>query len=582
MTVLAELADPIVEPVTSRREARELLVINLAGDQATMGRQHGELLREVGDYEAVLAYYPRMLEYVLGANVSPATFRMLTPVIDALLRRLEARRAPIYRARARAFCDALGLEHDYCRHMFVMDLLQNIVGVAGRFGIGTSRRLAARAAIQACSSLAVWGSASADGQVYHARNFDFPGSGIWEQQPAVVLCTPRDGQRYGFVTTRGGDVPGVTAFNEAGITISMHTCFHRSVRFSGRGAVDLGHELIRRTTCLDDAIRIARERPVASTWGILVSSARERSALSLEINGGGVAVIRPSAGEDFLAQTNRYRHPALRSAQVAPSAGSIMNSDGRFHTARRHGKRAMAGAGLDVAGLQAMLGSHEDPDLPLVERAAGGILAQGITVQSIVCDPGRQEIHVSVGTCPTGKGPYVAVPWRWSEPVGQRIVRLDAAAPPSSRYSSGTSGQAYRSYLDAVRVDGQGAPRAEVAHALERACELDPDDPTYRLMGGGHRLAGGDLRGALEHFARGLERERSPFSRGQLLLWASRAADAVGEAERAQAYRAELLGLRHPLLADYHARAHHEARRPYPRRRLRKVMVNLEITDLLD
>ena len=41
------------------------------------------------------------------------------------------------------------------------------------------------------------------GTLKHARNFDFPGIGVWDQAPEVVLCDPDEGVRYGFVTSRG-------------------------------------------------------------------------------------------------------------------------------------------------------------------------------------------------------------------------------------------------------------------------------------------------------------------------------------------------------------------------------------------
>ena len=81
-----------------------------------------------------------------------------------------------------------------------------------------------------CSSLAVWGDATVDGELRHARNFDFPGATMWDTAPAVVFCEPTDGLRYGFVTTRGVDAPGITCFNEAGLTLTVHTRFHRDVR----------------------------------------------------------------------------------------------------------------------------------------------------------------------------------------------------------------------------------------------------------------------------------------------------------------------------------------------------------------
>ena len=56
-----------------------------------------------------------------------------------------------------------------------------------------------------------------------------------------------------------------------------------------------------------------------------------------------------------------------------------------------------------------------------------------------------------------------------------------------------------------------------------------------------------DFDGALRHFARGLEFETAPFSRGQLLLWASRTARALGKGTLAHEHRKALNQISHPL-----------------------------------
>ncbi len=559
-----------------QRRVHPLTVVRLAGTQAEMGHQHGTLTRGMGGHQEVLSYYPRMPKVVLGSEG-----RLVAPLLQLALRRLERRRPQAYRARSRAFFRALGMNTGYSRNTFVMDLLQNVVGIAGRLGLGPFRRKAARAAHASCSTLAAWGAASDDGTLRHARNFDFPGSGIWERHPAVVFCTPDDGLRYGFVTTRGADVPGVTAFNEAGLTLTFHTCFHKHVRFDGIGAVDLGHEIIRKAESLDDAVRIACARPVASSWNVIVSSARQRSAMVLEINGQTVDVFRPARGEDFVACANRYRTNALRQGQVSPSAGFIANSEGRSKVLRRHALRG----GLSVAELQQLLGTHEDPSDPARERPAGGVLAQGISVQSVVVEPEAERVHVSLGDCPTGLGPYATVDWSWDDAVGCEVSHPEPATlaytSKPSRFETGPAQEAYGAYVECSRLQGQGAPARRIEETIGRAIELAPDEPAYRLIGAGFALHAGDVVSGLRHLEAGLEREWSPFHRGQLLLWASRAASAIGQAEPAQRYRAELAQLDDPLLTELQADAAAEQKRPFPRRRFRKIHVNVDFPDLI-
>lgn len=565
------------------RPAHPLLVLRLRGSQAEMGQQHGELLRRHGGHEAVLRYYPRMPEVMMGPAHGGPPAALARPIVGLLLRRLDRDRPRDLRERSRAFFAALGLPASYSRHLFVMDLLQNVVGAAGRLaGLGPSRRLMAGCAVPACSSVAVWGGASRDGALRHARNFDFPGAGVWERWPAVVFCQPEGGQRYGFVTTRGADTPGVTGWNEAGLTVTAHTRFHRDVRWSGAGVVDLTHDIVRRAETLDDALKVARERPSQSTWGIIVSSARERRAVVLEVTARAVEVVRPRAGEDFLLQTNRYATPSLARDEVAPCVGHLANSDGRAQVIRARVERGLAAGGLDAGDLQALLGAHDDPEVEGQGRAAGGVLAQGISVKSVVVEPDARRVHLSVGPCPTGGGPWTTVGWDWDGPPDAREVEADLEHRPlHPRFAAGPRRAGHERYVAAVGLDGQGAPTGQVAQAIEEAVALDPEEPGYRLIAAGFRLRHGEVEAALAHLRAGLAHERAPFHRGQLLLWAARAADACGRPDEAREHREALRRLSSPHLGDHHAAVDVDARRPWTRRRLRRVVVNMVFPDLV-
>lgn len=576
MTIASEAA-PGAALDLDTRPAAPLLVTRLAGSQADMGRQHGELLLAAGGWQGTIDYYPRMPEVLIGLR-GGVPLPLLRPILELWKRRLDRARPPEYRARTRAFYQALGLHPNQSMNVFVMDLLQNVVGLAGRLGIGPSHRLAAACAIPACSSIAVWGAASKGGTMRHARNFDFPGNRLWERQPEVVFCRPDGEMRYGFVTTRGADVPAVTAWNEAGITVGPHTRFHKDVRFDAAGIVDLVHSIVAKAETLADAERLVRERPVASTWGLLVSSVRDRSAVVLETTGKGVGVVSPRPGEDFLPQTNRYLAAPLREREVAPSIGHIANSDGRYRSLR---VRARQGA-MDQHDLQDLLGSHAHDETG-AERPAGGVLAQGISVQSVVVEPEARVTHVSVGPSPTGGGPWVDVPWDWDGPVGATEACTAAARPCGnpSRFTRDPHRPAHERFVDAVAMDAHGATEEQIGAAVEAACELDPDESIYRLVAAGWRLRAGDVEGALAHCERGLLSEKLPFDRGQLLLWAARAAAAAGKADRARALFAELEALQHPLLGDHHEAAKRERARPPSRRALRKTQINMVFPDLV-
>jgi hypothetical protein len=544
-----------------------LLVMHVAGTQVQMGRQHAELLRQAGGYAAAAGYYPHLATRMLTSGAHSAAekvaLRALRPAFDAAVRRLDAERPEPLRERSRAFFEALGEEPGLGRYVAIMDVFQNAIGLLGRAGVvPLVERLGGA---PGCSSLVAWGDRTDDGRLLHARNFDFPGVGVWDVAPAVVFCSPDDGLRYGFLTMRGADVPGVSAFNEAGICVTAHTRLHRDVSFRGASIVDIGHEIARRARTLDEAIAIAGERTCASTWGLSISSAQERAGAVVELTAAGARATLARPGEAFVAQSNLYEHRSLQKGEIAPSPAWIHDCAGRGAALRRHA----AAGGLDVAALWRMLGDHGDPDVAGHERAGGGCLAAPYTVQSLVADLSRGEIHASVDAAPTGRGAWATVPVSWEAPVGAREVAPNPAPTPTSRYAGSA---AHARYVEAVRLEQLAAPRSAIRAALDAAVAGDPTEPSYRLLAGAAALAEGDVPTARDHLSTALAHEPNAFRRGQILHWAARAADVAGDRSDAAAHRARLAALHHPHLPAVQKEAMGE--RPFTRSRAQRIALH--------
>ncbi|MFO0749571.1 MAG: C45 family peptidase [Myxococcota bacterium] len=504
------------------RQAHPLAVVRLAGDEPSMGAQHGEITRALGGYDAALAFYPELPERILGGGRRGPGRRFLLevmrPLLAAGLARLERARPDLARARTRAFLAALGrhARHGDARHMMVLDLIQNAIGVLGRLGVAPDhdvRRLAASFP-GACTSFAAWGEASHDGSLVCGRNFDLPGIGVWERQPEVAFCAPTRGVRYGFVTTRGADVPGVTAFNEAGLVIAPHTRFHRAVSFDGRGVTDLVHLIARRATTITEAIAVASEQRIASSWGLFVSSARERNAVALEVHAGRVAVVPPAPGRAWHTCANRYRTPLMQAGELAPSEAWVRYSDGRQHAM----ERALGRVGPITPGqAMALMGSREAGDVDGWQRATGDTICQSITLQSVVFEPEHGRLWVGCGDAPASLGPWVEVPWRWGAPG----VSVIAPTPGAVGADAGWPG--YVDFMEAARLEGMRAPIEDVERALARALAAVPDDPSYLHLAGGCALRAGRPDEAVDRFERAQVGERSAFRRRELAAWTARA-----------------------------------------------------------
>ena len=556
-----------------------LVQIHVSGSQEEMGFKHGQFVASVGNHREALGYYPTMparLIQAAGRHTLADRLAVMAagPLFELALARLESHRRPEYLARSRAFAEGAGEDPSSTRYFGVMDLFQNTIGMLTRMGLVAFAQRAAHGMPPACSSIALWGSKTADGRMLHGRNFDFPGVGIWEKWPAVVFCSPDEGLRYGFTTTRGADVPGVTCFNEAGLTLTAHTRLHRDVTFSGMPIIDLGHEIIRRAETLEDALAIAREQRIASSWGLILSSAREHRALLIETTAAGVEATWPAPGEDFLASTNRYHHPSLQLDEVTPSASFVHDCEGRLDTLQRAAYRA---SGWSPEQVMALMGSHVDPETG-TERAAGSILAMPCSVQTVVADLEDNAFFVSVGDTPTGRGGFTRVPIDWERPDGiQALAGPTIPANDESIYATGDGAEAYAHYRRAYVLEQHAAHPNEIRKALQQAVALTPDDPTYRFLLGAIAMRNGEFPAARADFEHALQHEHSRFPRGQLLLWASRAAQAAGQTEVAEGLRRELMDIRHPLLTGHQAAAKAESTRPRSGRSLLHTPISVQL-----
>jgi len=515
----------------------ELFLARLVGTQQEMGAQQGALMAE--DARRLLAFYAAMPARQLAGNASGVGGAVTRAVVDRLAtawqERLARSRPPELLARARAFCAAAGAPAGAERTFATMDSMQNCVSVVARLGLGPfARPLSARpiaAAQPSCSTVIAWGDATEDGELLFARNFDFPGVGVWDVAPAFTVCVPPSGARYGFFAARGADTPVVTVVNDAGLVIAPHTRWHRGVTWGGGMIVDVVHEIARRAGTLADAVAIARELAPSSSWGIAVGSARERSGLVIEAAGGRVEIVRPAPGASFLACTNRYRSEALQAGQVAGSAAWALHADRREK--RLRALVAARTAPLDPRALARMLGDRRDPEAPELVRHLGGIVAQPTNVHAAVIKPSARRAWVGVDEAPCCEGRWVGLGWDWEGDAGgwrERGLGGSGFAVDALDGFVAAHDPATREVRASVIALANEHDVATARAGIERAIAAAPEDPSLRLAATWLAMADGAVEAARAHAEAGLERETERYRRGQLLLWASRAASGKGGA----------------------------------------------------
>ena len=544
---------------------RSLFVARLQGTQAEMGAQHGRLV--AGDAARLYDFYKTMPERTLAGAMPKAGKLVVRAIATAWQARLARERPADLAARTRAFVEAVREtvpQHDVrgaALTLATMDSMQNCVSVAARAQLGPfSRPLVARAvaaAVPACSTLIAWGRTTEDGELLFGRNFDFPGVGVWDAAPAFVVCVPDGGQRYGFFTTKGADTAVVTVVNEAGIILAPHTRWHRGVTWGGAMIVDLIHDIARRAETLADAIAIAKERRVSSSWGIAIGSAREKTACVVELAGDNLDVVRPRG--EYLTCTNRYRTETMQAGELAGSAAWGIHSDRREARLRQLvDARERPLVAQDIAQF---LGDRRDASAPERIRHLGAILAQPLNVHCVVAKPLAREAWVGIDRAPVCEGTWAHVAWQWDGPRGGwenaapgfDVAPLDGFVAPHD--------EATHHVRDAVRAYETTHDAQAAKASIDKAIAICPDDPSLRLAAVWLALELRTFDRALVHVHAGLALETEPYRRGQLLVWGARAANKSDPA-LARRWRDELARLSGDGVDELraHARRKHHGR----------------------
>lgn len=563
--------------------ANPLLEIRLKGTQAQMGAQYGEILAAEGGYEALLDFYPRMAESLIVSGMprrlrNGPVRRVAGQLINWAVDSMVKSRLPQYEERAHAMARAARLSPEMTRHMLVMDVFQNSIGVLGRLGALQVHGKPLVHALGACTSAVVFGPLSADGELMHARNFDFPGVGVWDKSPTIVYCAPDHGIPYGYLGARGADVPGITAFNAEGISLTFHTRFHRDVDFKATGVIDLGHEIIRTARTIDDAINIVSRHKVASTWGLVVTSAKEKNAAIIETTAKKMRVTWAKNGR--LGNTNHYLHNDMREGEIATSHGWTSYTVDRLRLVEKFFAEAEKRGGATLTDMQNLLGADFEVDAPGTPRMLGSLVGYVMSVQSVVFKLQSGLVSLSVGEAPTGWGPYINHDINWSGDA-LKVVALtkQQLSAVTHRYASGEALKAYRHFQQGYLTDFQCGPLEDVRRHIANASASATDDSSLKFVEGALALEAGDGEAAYRHLLQSAQLETSPYRKAQSLLWAARAAAATGRGSEAASLRQEIFSLSHHNIAHFKQAAAKDANQLITKRNYADMVLSMSMLD---
>jgi tetratricopeptide (TPR) repeat protein len=544
-----------------------LHVLRLEGDFYEMGHQHGTLLADAVKAGPV-PYYRRMVERLAGkplGRLAPALTQLVQRGVGARV----ARAMPGF-ARETIFgiADGAGIPRaEMMRGCTMPDaLLWAVARLNELSGPGPAVAHRLRLGL-GCTSAIAWGSATADGKLYHARNFDYHGVENWANHAAVLFYRPKDGMRYVSVGAAGIGLGGATAMNEAGLSLTVHQhMFTDRARLGGTPIGVVGDLVMRRARSLDEAEAILAAHTPIGCWTYLVTSAHEKGVLCHEESPDRHAARRTTRSDTTFGYANIYLDPELGATELA-TYGSYWR-----HNARRHARvneLLTSGAGaLDAAGMASILADTGDRRC----RIAGSI-AMVMTVGSVVFRPEDGAFWVGTGDAPTSRGvfaPFSLEKEGHAPELGE--LRTGGADDAGADDAFESYRQAYVAYVDHGDV-------AAARDAAERAVQRAPEQAIYRALSGLLSIELGEPAAARRAFDAAIAAGHPDEERvASFHLWRARASDLAGLRESAlKDYRA-CIG-RHAD-APVHAAAKKGLRRSFRLRDARRMHVEMAFADV--
>ena len=138
-------------------------------------------------------------------------------------------------------------------------------------------------ALVGCSSVAVWGDKSEDGELLIGRNFDFYAGDEFAEDKIVAFITPDNGIPF-MTVTWGGMIGAVSGMNKAGLTVTINAGKSKIPLIAKTPISIVAREILQYASTIDEAIIIAKKCQVFVSESIMVGSAKDKKAVLIEVS----------------------------------------------------------------------------------------------------------------------------------------------------------------------------------------------------------------------------------------------------------------------------------------------------------
>jgi hypothetical protein len=382
--------------------------VTVSGTPFQLGFQQGQLLRE-GIRGLRRAFY-REIVYSKGPFHGIGFQAATTPLLLAMHRyipgELRAEMRGVAAGAGVPYWDILTLNcfDDLIHGLWLIPKLAGKLPLANRFAF-------------ACSSFALLGERTRDGQVLHGRNLDYEIHGslaaegvvtrVLRESLVAVEYRPAQGQR--FISIGWPGVIGVvTSLNEASLSLACLTSSIDGETPNGLPLPLLYRQISQHARSLAEAEQMIRAAKRTIGNNLLVASGRENDARVFELAPRDVAVRQ--AVDGILTTTNHFQHDTMAEHQ---NGWVIPNSLDRYQ--RLQTLCSSSGCGIDEA--ESFL---RDTVSLAADENVWSCLENPGTIYSTVAEPVRGRLWVRVNDQPERSFSEISGSWV-AQPVAAAV-----------------------------------------------------------------------------------------------------------------------------------------------------------------
>lgn len=165
-------------------------------------------------------------------------------------------------------------------------------------------------ALVGCSSFAAWGDKTEDGSLLIGRNFDFYAGDDFAKEKIISFINPSKGYKFMSVTW-GGMIGVVSGMNEHGLTVTINAGKSKIPLVAKTPISILTREILQYASNIEEAIAIAKKRQVFVSEAILIGSAKDKKAVSIEVSPKNFGVYEVENSNQLIC-SNHFQSDAYK------------------------------------------------------------------------------------------------------------------------------------------------------------------------------------------------------------------------------------------------------------------------------